>query len=104
MKLTKKGQTGGWATILTGGAVAVLVVVMLVAFGLQFLTDTQSNFVTNTAGCNSTVTTGCGYAYNATGDGLVGLSKFTDNIGTIALAVVLLAVIGLVIGLVYMRR
>ena len=92
MNITKKGQTGGWATILTGGAVAVLVVVMLVAFGLQFLTDTQSNFTTS------------GYAYNATGDGIVGLSKFTDNIGTIALAVVLLAVIGLVIGLVYMQR
>lgn len=89
--MQKKGQVGGWATILTGGAIAVLVVVMVVAFGLQFLTDTQTNFATNSA------------AYNATGDGITGLSKFTDNIGTIALAVVLLAVIGLVIGLVYMR-
>lgn len=85
--MTKKGQMA-WAGILTGGAVAVLVVVMIVAFGLQFLTDTQSTFTTNSA------------AYNAVGDGVTGLSRFTDNIGTIALAVVLLAVIGLVIGLV----
>lgn len=87
MTKNKKGQMGGWGSLLTGGAITVLIVVMVVVFGLQFLTETQSTFAANSA------------AANATGDGITGLARFTDNIGLIALAVVLAAVIGLVVGL-----
>ncbi len=90
---SKKGELAGWSALLTGGAIAVLVAVMVVVFGLQFLTETQSTFTTNSA------------AYNATGDGITGLARFTDNIGLISLAIVLAVVIGLVVGLfAYNRR
>lgn len=100
----KKGEFEGWAGALIGGAIAVVVVVMTVAFGQQFLTSSASNFVTNTAGCNSTTVAGCGAAYNSTNDGIAGLGTFSDNIGLISLAVVLVAVIGLLLGLWYSRR
>ena len=100
---SKKGEFGGWAAGLIGGAIAVVVVVMTVAFGQQFLSQSATNFVTNTAGCNSTVTAGCGGAFNSTQQGITGLGTFSSNIGLISLAVVLVAVIGLLIGL-WMRN
>ena len=99
----KKGEFGGWAAGLIGGAIAVVVVVMTVAFGQQFLTTSGSNFITNTAGCNSTAVTACGAAYNSTVSGITGLGTFSSNIGLISLAVVLVAVIGLLVGL-WMRN
>ena len=87
--LNKKGQTA-WS-MLTGGAIAVLVVVLIVALGLQFLTDIGGNFAAGSA------------AANATNDGISGLAQFTSNIGTIALAVVFVVIIGLVAGFAYTR-
>lgn len=93
MKIQKKGQAmGGWAGALIGGAIAVVVVVMTVAFGQQFLTTAGTNFAANSAAANSTT------------DGITGLGTFSDNIGLISLAVVLVAVIGLLLGLWYSRR
>jgi len=101
----KKGQAmGGWAAGLIGGAIAVVIVVMTVAFGQQFLTSSGTNFITNTAGCNSTTVAGCGAAYNSTVTGVSGLGTFSSNIGLISLAVVLVAVIGLLLGLWYSRQ
>lgn len=93
MKIQKKGQAmDGWAGALIGGAIAVVVVVMTVAFGQQFLTTAGTNFTAGSAAANSTT------------DGITGLGTFSDNIGLIALAVVLVAVIGLLLGLWYSRR
>ena len=100
---TKKGEFGGWAAGLIGGAIAVVVVVMTVAFGQQFLTQSSTNFITNVAGCNSTAQTTCGGAFNSTREGITGLGTFSSNIGLISLAVVLVAVIGLLVGL-WMRN
>jgi ABC-type phosphate transport system permease subunit len=88
----KKGQMGGWAAGLIGGGIAVVIVVMVVAFGQQFLTTAGTNFAPGSAAANSTQA------------GITGLSTFTSNIGLIALAVVLVAVIGLLIGLWLQRR
>jgi lysozyme family protein len=89
---TKKGEMGGWSGALIGGAIAVVIVVMTVAFGQQFLTTAGTNFAANSAAANST------------NSGISGLSTFSDNIGLIALAVVLVAVIGLLLGLWYANR
>lgn len=88
--LTQKKGESAW-NMLTGGAVAVLVVVLVVALGLQFLTDVGSNFAAGSA------------AANATNDGITGLGQFTSNIGTIALAVVFVVIIGLVAGFAYQK-
>lgn len=89
MVQSKKGQMGGWSGALIGGAIAVVVVVMTVAFGQQFLTTASTNFAANSAAANSTTL------------GISGLGTFSSNIGIIALAVVLVAVIGLLLGLWY---
>lgn len=93
MEINKKGQAmGGWAAGLIGGAIAVVVVVMTVAFGQQFLTSAATNFAANSAAANSTT------------QGISGLGTFSSNIGLISLAVVLVAVIGLLLGLWFSRR
>jgi len=89
MVLSKKGEMGNWSGALIGGAIAVVVVVMTVAFGQQFLTTSSTNFPVNSAAANSTTL------------GISGLGQFSSNIGLIALAVVLVAVIGLLLGLYY---
>jgi hypothetical protein len=89
---TKKGEMGGWSGALVGGAIAVVIVVMTVAFGQQFLTTAGTNFAANSAAANSTTL------------GITGLGTFSSNIGLIALAVVLVAVIGLLLGLWYANR
>ena len=109
----KKGEMGGWSGALIGGAIAVVIVVMTVAFGQQFLTNAGENFVTGAANCGANSTGGsggtisysaCGAAYNSTLEGTSGLGTFSENIGLIALAVVLVAVIGLLLGLWYANR
>ena len=84
---TQKAEMGGWSGALIGGAIAVVIVVMTVAFGQQFLTTAATNFVANSAAANSTTS------------GITGLGIFSSNIGLISLAVVLVAVIGLLLGL-----
>lgn len=91
LKKSNKGEFGGWAAGLIGGAIAVVVVVMTVAFGQQFLTTAGTNFAANSAAANSTT------------NGITGLGTFSSNIGLISLAVVLVSVIGLLIGL-WMRN
>jgi len=91
LQTSKKGEFGGWAAGLIGGAIAVVVVVMTVAFGQQFLTSANTNFTANSAASNSTL------------QGITGLGTFSSNIGLISLAVVLVAVIGLLVGL-WMRN
>jgi len=89
----KKGQAmGGWAAGLIGGAIAIVIVVMTVAFGQQFLTSAGTNFTAGSAAANSTT------------QGITGLGTFSSNIGLISLAVVLVAVIGLLLGLWFSRR
>ena len=99
---------GGWSGALIGGAIAVVIVVMTVAFGQQFLSSTGASFVTGAANCGANSTggssgtiayTACGAGYNSTLSGISGLGTFSSNIGLISLAVVLVAVIGLLVGL-----
>ena len=54
-------------------------------------------FVTGAAGCNSTVTSGCGSAYNATGSSLEGIDNMAEKIPTIALVIVAAILIGILV-------
>lgn len=74
-----------------------------IAFGMNVLSDTKADFVTNTAGCNSTDTSSCGAAYNATGDTITGVAKFSDKMGLIATVIVAAIVIGLLVRFLFLR-
>ncbi|MFO7968680.1 MAG: hypothetical protein R6U15_01025 [Candidatus Izemoplasmatales bacterium] len=59
-----------------------------VAFGLDVMTDVQDEFISGEVGCNATSTTGCGEAYNATGDAIDGTAKMVEKLPLIATVVV----------------
>ena len=86
--------------------ITLVVVTIALAFGLQVLGEIQADFVDTTlANCGTNSTGGstgvisyanCGIEYNATTDGLSGLSKLTGKLPTIGLilaAVVIIAVL-----------
>ena len=73
------------------------------ALGLTVLADFQSSMVTDTGGCNSTVTTGCGEAYNGTGEAITGVSTFTSYLPTISLVIVVAVIIGIVVRYLFMK-
>ena len=66
------------------------------AFGIQVVGDMKDGFVTNTAGCNATVTSSCGYDYNATVDVQTGIGNITSKfgiIGSVAAAAIILGIL-----------
>jgi uncharacterized membrane protein YjgN (DUF898 family) len=83
--------------VLSGVAITLVVVGIVIALGLNIMTDTQSEFVDESVGCNSTYTTGCGHAYNATGDAVEGTAKLSSYLPLIGLVVASVVIIGLLI-------
>jgi len=67
------------------------------SYGLNVMEDVQTDMVTNTAGCNSTVTTACGSGYNASGDAITGVAKLPEKIGLIATVIVAAIIIGILV-------
>ena len=89
-------------------AITVVVVALVVAYGLQILSETQSDMATENTGtaCGTNSTggsagtilyTNCGSAYNATGDGLEAVAKISTKLGTIVTVVLAVVVIGVLI-------
>ena len=78
-------------------ALVLLVSGIGIAFGLDITDDVQTDFVSNTAGCNSTATTSCGAAYNATVDLESGVSNIASKMPTIALVIVAAVLIGILV-------
>ena len=86
----------GGINLLPAVAISLVTAGIVIALGLTILDDTKSGFVSDTAYCNSTVTSGCGAAFNATGDAIEGTAKLSSNlplIGTVAAAVIVIALI-----------
>lgn len=80
-----------------GPIVIVLVVAgVTAALGLNVMSDVQSDFVTGTAGCNSTHTGDCAAEFNATGDAITGVSKITSKFGIIGTAVAFVIILGII--------
>lgn len=67
------------------------------AYGLNVMEDVESDFVTETVGCNSTSTTGCGTAYNATGDTITGVAKLPEKLPLIVTVIVAAVIIGILV-------
>ena len=83
-------------------SIAFVVVTIAIAMGANVLSQIQAGEVTGVAGCNATVTTGCGYSYNATDNGLASLDELSSWLPTIALIVAAAVIIGIII--VYLAR
>lgn len=92
----RKGQVG--INALPAIAIAFVVAAIVFAVGLQITGETQDDFVDDSILCNSVNTTGCGAAYNATGDGIDGLAKVPAKFPLIGTVIAAVVVLGLVIG------
>ena len=79
--------------------VALLFVVATIAIsiGADIIRTIQLTEYTNTAGCNTTVTTGCGAVWNATGYGLEAMTELGGWVPTLALVVAASIVIGVLV-------
>lgn len=99
----KKGQLGGIQAgffALMFMAVAIVVVVVINAFGGDFVEGQQAEFVTDTAGCNSTDVSSCGLGYNITGAGLVSLQTLADGTDDVTDVGIITIVLGLLVALI----
>ena len=77
--------------------VVLAVAGLVIAFTSQIEGDVRDDMVTNTANCNSTSTTACGYEYNATTKALEANTKFADKLPLIATVIVAVILIGIII-------
>lgn len=62
----------------------------------DIMSDVQDDYVTNTAGCNATVTTACGTAYDIADnsvDSQLELSEKNDSIANVVVAGIIIAVL-----------
>lgn len=81
---------------LTSAVVSIVILIVAVVVGVTLVSQQQATYVTGAAGCNTTVTTDCGIEYNASEDGKTSLAVFTSNVGILALALMLFAVLGVI--------
>ena len=90
------------ANINTLIVVGIMFVVLGVAsaLGADVQSDVQADYVTNTAGCNATVTTSCGAAYQTINDTLTANLEITDRADTVATVAVIAIILGLLLALV----
>lgn len=94
MKTGKKGEGNAIVQTIVGLGIGVIVIAVIAIMLGAF----QSGLITNTAGCNSTVTTACGYDYNVTGRGLTFLDNATSKFATAGTIVGVLFLLGILGG------
>ncbi len=82
-------------------AIAFVFVAIVIGIGADVLGDIRAGQVTNTAGCNSTAKSSCGYDYNASTNGLESVDELGVWLPTIALVIAAAFVIGV---LAYFRQ
>jgi len=99
MKASKKGEMN--LNQLGTVAIAFVFVAIVIGIGADVLGDIRQGQLTNTAGCNSTTTAGCGYDYNASTKGLESVDELGVWLPTIALVIAAAFVIGV---LAYFRQ
>ena len=100
MQRNKKGNIQAGMMTLIVGAIMLVVAAFVLSSGSSVLGTQQTTQLTNTAGCNSTVTSGCGYAYNASGYGLSGLSTVAQQQPSIGSIVVLASIVVILFGVI----
>ena len=84
-------------------AMTLVVTGIGVAFGLNVMSDVRTDFVTDTAGCNSTEVTGCGVEYNATTSAIEGVSKIPEKMPLIATVIVAALLIGILVRYLFVK-
>lgn len=92
--MNKKGYT---VKDLLPLGVLLVVTTIAVSIGASILTDVNTGFLSGAANCNSTSTTACGYAFNATDEGLQGVDELGSWFGTIGLVLAASVVIGILV-------
>ena len=78
-------------------ALIMAVAIIATAISADVVSDVQQTEVTNTAGCNATVTTSCGTAYDVSEFGLEGLLELGSWFPTIALVIAAAIIIGILV-------
>jgi len=71
------------------------------AFGLQVMTDVQTDMLTGEAGCNATSSANCGNDYNGTGDAVEGVTNITSKFGIIGSVVAAAIILGILVRYLY---
>ena len=101
-KINKKGQMQVALYGLLTLALFIVIVGYIVGFGQSFIQQTRDNLQTRYAGagCNATVTSGCGAGYNATVYTQQSLATVAEGQGTVATVGILVIVVGLLVGVV----
>jgi len=92
--MNKKGYTV--KDLLPVGLILTVSIIAL-TIGAQVVNDVQDDYVTGAAGCNSTDTSACGYAFNASESGMEGLDEMGSWFPTIGLVVAAAIVIGVLV-------
>jgi len=75
----------------------IVVSVIAVSIGADVVDTVQEGQITGAAGCNSTITSACGYAFNASESGLSGLDELGSWYPTIGLVLAASVVIGVLV-------
>lgn len=78
----------------------IVVLGIALAYGLQVMGDIKTDIYADNLGdtaCNATSKTGCGYAYNATGDAVEGVAKLPAKLPMIVTVVVAAVIIGIIV-------
>ena len=91
----KKGAMG--LDSLSPAAISFVFIAIVLSIGATILSTVQTDGVTNTAGCNSTDVTACGYDYNATANGLESVDTLSGWLPTIGLVIAAAVVIGVLV-------
>ena len=78
-------------------ALIMAVAIIATAISADVVSDIQDDQISNTAGCNSTAKTSCGYGYNVSASGLEGLQELGSWFPTIALVVAAAIIIGILV-------
>ena len=69
-----------------------------VAYGLNVMGDVRDDFIDGGTNCSSTTdATGCGAAYNATGDSIDGVAKLPEKLPLIVNVIVAAIIIGILV-------
>lgn len=84
--------------MLSSVAITLVVAGIVIALGLNIMSETQAEFTTAGDGCNSTNVSGCNAEYNATGDAIDGVGKLGAKMPLIGLVVAAVVVISLIAG------
>lgn len=77
---------------------------LAIAYLAQAEGDARDDMITNTAGCNSTDVSACGFDYNISGNSLEGLNNLSARFGTLGTVAAAAVIIGVVVTFLAFQR